>query len=122
MLEDVWRQKTDEEIALAASKLASYTEEAKKVIRMELHRRGMPEPPPTERVKREISKQIHRSIRDYFISFLFFVIIVLPASLVIGFVYHTIQKYSDAWLSFHFILIINKHGGWWGSCLYYDLV
>ena len=42
--EQIWRDKTDGEVAEAASELSQYTEEAAQVIRAELQRRGLPEP------------------------------------------------------------------------------
>lgn len=44
-----WRSKTDDQIADAAKQLSDYTEKAQRLIREELHFRGLPEPPPTER-------------------------------------------------------------------------
>jgi hypothetical protein len=44
--EDIWRRKTDEEVAQAAGCLADYTEEGQAVIRAEMSRRGIAEPPP----------------------------------------------------------------------------
>jgi hypothetical protein len=44
-----WRRKSDEEVADAARQLSDYTEEGERIIREELRRRGMAEPPPTER-------------------------------------------------------------------------
>jgi len=43
-VEQIWRDKTDDEVAEAASELSQYTEEAARVIRAELQRRGLPEP------------------------------------------------------------------------------
>ena len=45
--QELWRQKSDRELEIAARQLAEYTEEAEQVIRAEMYRRGMPEPPPT---------------------------------------------------------------------------
>ena len=42
--EQIWRDKTDDEVSEAASELSQYTEEAALVIRAELQRRGLPEP------------------------------------------------------------------------------
>ena len=42
----IWRDKTDDEVAEAASTLSEYTEEAARAIRAELQRRGLPEPEP----------------------------------------------------------------------------
>ena len=47
-VEKIWRDKTDAEVAEAASQLREYTEEAERAIRSELQRRGLPEPPPME--------------------------------------------------------------------------
>lgn len=44
-LEEFWRQKSDQELKVAAQELTDYTEEAEQVIRAEIRRRGMPEPP-----------------------------------------------------------------------------
>jgi hypothetical protein len=44
-LEELWRQKSDCELEVAARDIADYTEEAEQVIRAEIRRRGMPEPP-----------------------------------------------------------------------------
>lgn len=44
VVEQIWRDKTDDEVAEAASNLSQYTEEAARVIRAELQRRGLPEP------------------------------------------------------------------------------
>ena len=47
--EAFWRRKTDEEVADAARQLSDYTEEGERIIRGELRRRGIAEPPPTAR-------------------------------------------------------------------------
>ena len=44
VVEQIWRDKTDDEVAEAAGNLSEYTEEAARVIRAELQRRGLPEP------------------------------------------------------------------------------
>ena len=44
VVEQIWRDKTDDEVAEAAGNLSEYTEEASRVIRAELQRRGLPEP------------------------------------------------------------------------------
>jgi hypothetical protein len=44
--EDIWRAKTDEELLEAGEQLAEYTEDGERIIRAELHRRGLPEPGP----------------------------------------------------------------------------
>ncbi len=43
-MDRIWRAKTDEEVVEAARNLVEYTEEAARVIRAELQRRGLPEP------------------------------------------------------------------------------
>jgi hypothetical protein len=45
-VDQIWRDKTDDEVAEAASSLSEYTEEAARAIRAELQRRGLPEPEP----------------------------------------------------------------------------
>ena len=47
--EEIWRSKTDEELAEAATQLAGFTAEGERVIRAEMTRRGMVDPPPTVR-------------------------------------------------------------------------
>ncbi|MGH9383727.1 MAG: hypothetical protein ACRD2N_05515 [Vicinamibacterales bacterium] len=47
--DDVWRSKSDDELAEAAERLSEYTEEGERIIRAELRRRGMAEPASTER-------------------------------------------------------------------------
>jgi hypothetical protein len=42
----IWRSKSDEELAEAAAALGDYTEEGESLIRAELRRRGLAEPPP----------------------------------------------------------------------------
>ena len=42
-VEQIWRDKTDDEVAEAASNLSEYTEEAARVIRGEFQRRGLAE-------------------------------------------------------------------------------
>lgn len=46
-LEKIWRHKSNKELEIAARQLINYTEEAEQVIRAEMRRRGIPEPPPT---------------------------------------------------------------------------
>lgn len=64
--DDVWRGKTDDQVADAARHLSDYTEEGEQTIRKELRRRGMAEPPPTQRPIDEISKTspVVRRYRD----------------------------------------------------------
>jgi Putative prokaryotic signal transducing protein len=42
----VWQSKSDEEVVAAANALSDYTEEGEQIIRDELRRRRLPEPPP----------------------------------------------------------------------------
>ena len=58
--EQTWRGKTDDEIAEAARQLSDYTDEAERLIRSELQRRGMTEPPPTPRVGESTSPFVNR--------------------------------------------------------------
>lgn len=44
--EEIWRSKADAEILVAADRLADFTEEGDRIIRAELRRRGLPQPPP----------------------------------------------------------------------------
>ena len=46
----MWSQKSDEAVLAAANEISQYTEEGERVIREELRRRGLSEPPPLERV------------------------------------------------------------------------
>src|SRR5258706_15194189 len=50
-IEQIWRDKTDDEVAEAIGSISEYTEEAARVIRAELERRGLSGPeadaPPT---------------------------------------------------------------------------
>jgi len=43
-VEQIWRDKTDDEVAEAACNVSEYTEEAARVIRAEMQRRALPEP------------------------------------------------------------------------------
>lgn len=47
--ERIWRSKTDEQVEEAASNLADYTEEGKRIIRAEFDRRGLSQPVSTSR-------------------------------------------------------------------------
>ena len=42
----IWRSKSDEALADAAAALGDFTEEGEQIIRAELRRRGLPDPPP----------------------------------------------------------------------------
>ena len=44
-LEEIWQQKSDQELEFAARIISDYTEEAQEVIRVEIQRRGLIEPP-----------------------------------------------------------------------------
>jgi hypothetical protein len=44
-LEEIWQQKSDRELEFAARVISDYTEEAQEVIRAEIQRRGLTEPP-----------------------------------------------------------------------------
>jgi hypothetical protein len=44
-LEEIWQQKSDQELEFAARVISDYTEEAQEVIRAEIQRRGLTEPP-----------------------------------------------------------------------------
>ncbi len=48
-LEELWRAKTDDELATAARELLKYSDQAEEGIREELRRRGISEPPQTRR-------------------------------------------------------------------------
>jgi hypothetical protein len=47
--DQIWKAKTDEQLAEASTQLMTYTGEGETVIRAELKRRGIPDPPPTRR-------------------------------------------------------------------------
>ena len=49
-LEELWRQKSDQELEVAARQIDDYTEDAQQVIRAEMYRRGMLEAASTESV------------------------------------------------------------------------
>jgi len=51
-LSELWRQKTDDEIAAASQQLSDYSGEAQRVIRAEMHQRGIPE---TEGAEKEVA-------------------------------------------------------------------
>ena len=44
-LEEIWQQKSNREIEFAAIVISDYTEETQEVIRVEIQRRGLTEPP-----------------------------------------------------------------------------
>lgn len=44
--EAIWAARSDDELLEAAEALSEYTEEGERIIRLELRRRGLPEPPP----------------------------------------------------------------------------
>jgi hypothetical protein len=44
--EEIWRAKSDDELLEAREDLSEYTEEGERIIRAELHRRGLPKPDP----------------------------------------------------------------------------
>jgi len=44
--EEIWRAKSDDELLEAREDLSAYTEEGERIIRAELHRRGLPKPDP----------------------------------------------------------------------------
>jgi hypothetical protein len=44
--EEIWRTKSDDELLEAREDLSEYTEEGERIIRAELHRRGLPKPDP----------------------------------------------------------------------------
>jgi hypothetical protein len=43
--EQIWREKSDEDLAEAGERLSDFTSEGERIIRAELHRRGLPDPP-----------------------------------------------------------------------------
>jgi putative signal transducing protein len=45
-IDQIWRDKSDDELLEASESLSDFTEEAERVIRAELRRRGLPEPEP----------------------------------------------------------------------------
>jgi hypothetical protein len=47
--DSIWGSKTDEQLSEAGAHLANYTVEAEQIIRAELKRRGLSEPPPAVR-------------------------------------------------------------------------
>lgn len=56
-LEEIWRQKSDQELAEGARHLAEYTQEGQRVIRAELRRRGLAEPPDDEGQVRQLTPE-----------------------------------------------------------------
>lgn len=59
-----WRDQTDDQVAKAATQLGDYTEEGERIIRAELRRRGLTEPPPTERSIEESGSPVVLRYRD----------------------------------------------------------
>jgi hypothetical protein len=47
--EEVWRRKSDEEVEAAGAQLNEYIEEGERIIRAEMHRRGVQQPGPITR-------------------------------------------------------------------------
>ena len=43
--EQIWREKSDEDLIEAGGRLSEFTSEGERIIRAELHRRGLPDPP-----------------------------------------------------------------------------
>ena len=43
--EEIWREKSDEDLVEAGERLSEFTPEGERIIRAELHRRGLPDPP-----------------------------------------------------------------------------
>jgi hypothetical protein len=41
--ERIWREKSDEELVEAGGRLSEFTAEGERIIRAELHRRGLPD-------------------------------------------------------------------------------
>ncbi len=54
-LENVWRRKSDRALEKASKELTQYNEVTEKVIRAELHRRGMPMPLPFLRIAYDLA-------------------------------------------------------------------
>src|SRR5689334_6710201 len=44
--EQIWREKSDEDLVEAGERLFEFTVEGEQIIRAELRRRGLPDPPP----------------------------------------------------------------------------
>lgn len=59
-----WRDQTDDQVARAATQLSDYTEEGERIIRAELRRRGLAEPPQTERPTEESGSPVVNRYRD----------------------------------------------------------
>jgi hypothetical protein len=59
-----WRVMPDDRVADAAKHLSDYTEEGERIIRAELRRRGMADPPTTERPIEESSSPVVNRYRD----------------------------------------------------------
>lgn len=49
-LEAIWQHKSDKQLEIAAAQITDYTEEAQQIIREEIRRRGMPDPPASTAV------------------------------------------------------------------------
>lgn len=62
--EAMWSGKTDDQIADAARQLSDYTVDGERIIRAELRRRGMPDPPPTQRPIDESNSPVVSRYRD----------------------------------------------------------
>ena len=62
--EQIWRSKTKEQLSEAGDHLADYTEEGERIIRAELKRMGLPEPPPTLRPVEAQATAVTRRYRD----------------------------------------------------------
>jgi hypothetical protein len=64
-LEELWQQKSDQELEVASKEISDYTEEAEQVIRSELRRRGFPKPPKAKRVfKVDRDSEHHKKVRQ----------------------------------------------------------
>ena len=79
--EAIWRGKTDDQVADAATQLSGYTEEGERIIRGELRRRGMADPPATQRQSGEPAAVVRVTVVDVQMPFTSMVVFMLKWAL-----------------------------------------
>lgn len=120
-IEEIWRKKNDKQIEIASREIADYSEKVQQIIRAEILRRGMLQPPLNTTVSKippHLPKLKYASSLDRFLAYFTDTVIVstLHIAIIYGFILLNIKPIEES--IFLLTIVINTLLDW----LYYALL
>lgn len=120
-IEEIWRKKNDKQIEIAAREIADYSEKVQQIIRAEILRRGMLQPPLNTTVSKippHLPKLKYASFLDRFLAYFTDTLIVstLHIAIIYGLILLSIKPIEES--IFLLTIVLNTLVDW----LYYALL